>query len=482
VLRAHVRRLTERRSILATAANAPPGKGKGEAAPPGKGKGEAAPRGKGKVSKDADVEVIPTADTLQRIAAVVGVPCFLRDGDTREAGPFALAEITQCHGPDQYTVKIVSGQHRGAERQRSLTELMGCNDVKPTEVHDLSKLPYIHEAAVSDVLRRRYASGKIYASVGNMLLVTNPFKNLGITTAEHVLQYRRFPEKDHRAGHLEHPMDFYEPHIFALCARALYFFANSRTPDDPQSGANISFVISGESGAGKTETTKHILSFFTTPRDGAGPDHQDPVSEAIMAGNPVLEAFGNATTARNNNSSRYGRLIRLYMSVDVEKDGNKVPQPEGVKATHRATPTIKGGTMTPFLLEKSRITHAAEKDRNYHVFYQMCKSLSEKELADLGLPKDWTTLAVLARTKQFDVPNSAPNHDQNEWLEVQSAYKKINVSDAERAQITRLLAAVIMLGEIQVTRVGDTDELKPVSTAPVATVELSRLHTLAVAG
>merc|ERR1719359_529081 len=106
-----------------------------------------------------------------------------------------------------------------------------------------------------------------------------------------------------------------DPHVFAVCIRGLHSFATDDT--------HISFVISGESGAGKTETTKHILGFFTTPADGS--DVKDPISTAIMAGSQILEAFGNATTQRNNNSSRFGRLIRLFCTVEIM---NGVPAPK----------------------------------------------------------------------------------------------------------------------------------------------------------
>merc|ERR1719456_1180323 len=155
-----------------------------------------------------------------------------------------------------------------------------------------------------------------------------------------------------------------DPHIFAMCAKALHTFSDS------ENGCNISFVISGESGAGKTETTKHILSFFTTPKDGS--DVVDPISAAIMAGNPILEAFGNATTIRNNNSSRFGRLIRLFTEIDMIEN---VPAPR-----------LLGGDVSPFLLEKSRITHPAEKERNYHIFYQLCKTCTPEQLAAFDIP------------------------------------------------------------------------------------------------
>merc|ERR1719456_1141203 len=155
-----------------------------------------------------------------------------------------------------------------------------------------------------------------------------------------------------------------EPHVFAVCAKSVHIF------NEPGADMNLSFVISGESGAGKTESTKHIMSFFTTPGDGS--NQKDRISEAIMAGNPILEAFGNATTLRNNNSSRFGRLIKLYCEIE-EYEGMPLPK-------------LLGGDVTPYLLEKSRITHAAEKERNYHVFYQVCKGLPAAKLAEFGLP------------------------------------------------------------------------------------------------
>merc|ERR1719181_1360651 len=163
-----------------------------------------------------------------------------------------------------------------------------------------------------------------------MLLVVNPFKDLGLVGIDRVLSYRRMPKSDIMGEQKE-------PHTFALCAKSVHIF------NEPGNEMNISFVISGESGAGKTESTKHIMSFFTTPGDGS--NQKDPVSEAIMAGNPILEAFGNATTLRNNNSSRFGRLIKLYCNIE-QYEGHPLPK-------------LLGGDVTPYLLEKSRITHAA---------------------------------------------------------------------------------------------------------------------------
>ena len=141
-------------------------------------------------------------------------------------------------------------------------------------------------------------------------------------------------------------------------------------------------------------------------------DQKDPISTAIMAGNPILEAFGNATTQRNNNSSRFGRLIRLFTEIDMI---DNVPAPR-----------LLGGDVSPFLLEKSRITHPAEKERNYHIFYQLCKTCTPEQLAAFDIPAHWQDLNYIKRTKLFDVPNAKENHDQKEFQEVEESHRLSN--------------------------------------------------------
>merc|ERR1719331_1982238 len=131
-------------------------------------------RGAGKAEESANA--VPESDRLDERSAVLGVPCWIRDGDTREMGPYACGDIIAKEGPDTYTVKLTLGQNAGKTRTVSLTELMGANEQKPFECHDLTKLLYIHEAAVSDVLQKRYVGGQIFTNVGAMLLVTNPFR------------------------------------------------------------------------------------------------------------------------------------------------------------------------------------------------------------------------------------------------------------------------------------------------------------------
>jgi hypothetical protein len=380
---------------------------------------------------------IADTDRLDELGAAPGVGCWVPDAETREYGPYARGEIVAKEG-DTYKIKLMSGK----TVSKPLNDMLGANETNPSEVLDLTRVMYIHPAAISEILKIRYQRAQIYTYVGAMLLVVNPFKDLKLTTNEKIIAYRKM-DKDiimESKG---------EPHVFALCAKSLHEF------NIPGSDINLSFVISGESGAGKTETTKHILSFFTCPADGS--DLKDPISTAIMAGNPILEAFGNATTQRNNNSSRFGRLIRLFCEIDMV---------EGVPA-----PRLLGGDVSPFLLEKSRITHPAEKERNYHIFYQLCKSVTPEELAGYDLPADWHSLNYIKRTKLFDVPNAKENHDQNEFKEVEESFVNIKCTATQIASIKKLVAAVLLLGQIEVKQVGETEEVEPADWTTVEKAE-----------
>jgi len=333
------------------------------------------------VKEDAP-KPIKEEDLIDEGAAVIGTMCWIREGDSRECGPYMLCEIVAKEGPDVYQIKS-SSDAKGKTYKKSLTEMLGANEVRPSNMADLTKLMYIHEAAVSDLLRARYKQALIFTNVGAMLLVVNPFKDLGLVGTDRVLAYRRMPKKDIMGEQKD-------PHTFALCAKSVHIF------NEPGNDMNISFVISGESGAGKTESTKHNRSFFTTPPDGS--NVKDKISEAIMAGNPVLEAFGNATTVRNNNSSRFGRLIKMYIKIENYKDpaANNLEYP---------VPKLYGADVTPFLLEKSRITHqASEKERNYHVFYQILKGMKEEKFAEYKLSKsDWHKMKYV-EAGLMDVP------------------------------------------------------------------------------
>jgi myosin heavy subunit len=210
--------------------------------------------------------------------AIVGCHVWVKENDQWKIGEIAEK------GSRFYRVRL----EKNVYVERELSEMLGANDMKPAECVDLTKLLYIHKAAVTDMLKQRYYRGLIYTNVGAMLLVVNPYRDLNITGTEQVLLHRRSTREELKES---------LPHIFRMTAGAMYDF------QDMDKG-NIAFVISGESGSGKTETTKHIMTFITTSPDGSS--SKAAVPEAIMAANPILEAFGNAATSRNNNSSLSG--------------------------------------------------------------------------------------------------------------------------------------------------------------------------------
>lgn len=196
---------------------------------------------------------------------------------------------------------------------------------------DIGALPHTNIPCVLDFLATRYLKNCIYTTAEPLVVAVNPFKDLKNSGPDRIALYRDAPD-----------VDKLPPHAFYTSRRAmsnLHQLKKSQT-----------IIVSGESGAGKTETTKMLMRYLAASRSGGNLDLK--IQTAIMSANPVLEAFGNAKTVRNNNSSRFGR----FMILDVAKEGG-----------------IQHGQVTAFLLEKSRIVSQDSEERNYHIFYQFVK-------------------------------------------------------------------------------------------------------------
>uniref|UniRef100_A0A4W4F664 Myosin motor domain-containing protein n=1 Tax=Electrophorus electricus TaxID=8005 RepID=A0A4W4F664_ELEEL len=203
---------------------------------------------------------------------------------------------------------------------------------------------YTSEAAFIENLRRRYKENLIYTYIGSVLVSVNPYKELEIYSKQHMERYRG--------------VNFYEisPHIFALADNS---YRAVRTERRDQC-----ILISGESGAGKTEASKKILQYYTTMCPTRHNTHY--IRERLLQSNPVLEAFGNAKTLRNDNSSRFGK----YMDVQFDYKGAPI-----------------GGHIINYLLEKSRVVHQNHGERSFHIFYQLLESGDNSLLTRLGLQK-----------------------------------------------------------------------------------------------
>jgi myosin heavy subunit len=238
-------------------------------------------------------------------------------------------------------------------------QLVECNaEALDSSIGDLINISDLNEMSILHNLRIRYKQDLIYTNVSSILISVNPFKLLPLYTPAILDSYRQ--------GIRDKP-----PHVFAIAHNAYSGMIDF--------SADQSVVISGESGAGKSEATKLILQFLTdvSSHTGSGGSN-NAASEAavaaanvssqgskrrsitgvggghleqqILAANPILEAFGNAKTLRNNNSSRFGKLI----TVDFDSNGS-----------------IIGGRIINYLLEKSRVVGQTKGERNYHVFYQL---------------------------------------------------------------------------------------------------------------
>jgi len=216
-------------------------------------------------------------------------------------------------------------------------------------VNDLLALDEFSEALLLHNIRVRYSAGQIYTAIGNSITVSvNPYKYVPLYTDEIKSKYLNMP-----AYELQNS----EPHLYRTAAAV---YQNMRLSSNGQS-----ILITGESGAGKTESTKIILNYLTSLSEEKG------LEERILFSNPVLEAFGNAQTVRNDNSSRFGKYIELYFE---EK--------------------LKGAQIESYLLEKSRIVKQSINERNYHIFYQLffCPNKSLIEELDFGIAERYEYL------------------------------------------------------------------------------------------
>ena len=236
-----------------------------------------------------------------------------------------------------------------------------------------------------------------------MLVSVNPFRDLGIYTDEVLDSYRG-------KNRLEVP-----PHVFAIAESSYY---NMKAYSE-----NQCIIISGESGAGKTEAAKRLMQYIANVSGGQSGEIQQ-IKDMVLATNPLLESFGNAKTLRNNNSSRFGK----YLQIQFNKAGEPV-----------------GADIINYLLEKSRVVGQITNERNFHIFYQFTKGASKQYREQFGIQKP-ETYTYISRSKCFDVDGMDDVADFQDTLD---ALKIIGLGQAEQDEIFRLLAAVLWIGNIQ---------------------------------
>ncbi|XP_072528322.1 unconventional myosin-IXAb isoform X7 [Salminus brasiliensis] len=308
---------------------------------------------------------------------------------------------------------------RVTEERRRLVE-RGLLPQPPAGQHaaDLCTLPDLNERTLLENLRGRFRQEKIYTYVGGILIVVNPFRFLPIYNPKYVKMY-----DNHQLGKLE-------PHIYAVADVAYHAMLQRRR--------NQCIVISGESGSGKTQSTNFLIHHLTALSQKG---FASGVEQIILGAGPVLEAFGNAKTAHNNNSSRFGKFIQ----VNYQESG-----------------TVRGAYVEKYLLEKSRLVYQEHNERNYHVFYYLLAGASDEERKAFHLlrPEEYHYLNQMTKKAHrlhwenyyeseldcFTVEGEDLKHD---FERLQLAMEMVGFLPATRKQILSLLSAILLLGNIR---------------------------------
>eukprot|EP01035_Chromulina_nebulosa_P019020 gene19020-24840_t len=330
------------------------------------------------------------------------------------------------------SVFILNGEYAEIE------EVKLRNSSADSAVEDLINLPYLHEPAILYCLEQRYVSSDIYTYTGPILIAVNPFKKVNLYTSQILEQYYNLGLLKSQGISNNVPLP---PHVFAVADAAYRSMMNSILGSSGlHAAANQSILISGESGAGKTESTKIVLRYLTTVGNAAGglELQTGSVMDKILQSNPILEAFGNAKTIRNDNSSRFGKFIEL----NFNRRGHLI-----------------GGTIRTYLLEKVRLPTQQLGERNFHIFYQMASGGSINEI------ERWNTPSVkdFWYTQQGGVFDLKLVNDKDEFNNMKGALNILNFKDSDQESLFNILAGLLHLGELKFKNDSDGEgsELSP---------------------
>ncbi|KAF7792267.1 hypothetical protein EIP86_003303 [Pleurotus ostreatoroseus] len=280
---------------------------------------------------------------------------------------------------------------------------------KQVGVSDMTLLTTITNESINENLKKRWTNGEIYTYIGGVLISVNPFKDLGIYTDEVLQRYKG-------KNRLEVP-----PHVFGI-AESAYYNMNAYHE-------NQCVIISGESGAGKTEAAKRIMQYIAAVSGGQDSSIQE-IKDMVLATNPLLESFGCAKTLRNNNSSRHGK----YLEIMFNDHGEPI-----------------GAQITNYLLEKGRVVGQVENERNFHIFYQFTKAATQQQRESFGIQTP-DAYAYTSLSNCLDVPGI---DDVKDFDETNNAMNIIGLSAQEQNEIYRMIATILWLGNVQYSEKDD---------------------------
>ncbi|CAM0956705.1 unnamed protein product [Alopecurus aequalis] len=339
--------------------------------------------------------------------------CQLPNGD------WALCTVITTTG-DESVLKVSDGKVLRLKTE----SLQPANPEILDGVDDLMQLSYLSEPSVLYNLQYRYSQDMIYTKAGPVLVAVNPFKKVKLYSNEYIKAYRN------------KTMD--SPHVYAI--------ADSALREMKRDEVNQSIIISGESGAGKTETAKIAMQYLASLGGGSGIEYE------ILQTNPILEAFGNAKTLRNDNSSRFGKLIEIHFSM---------------------TGRICGAMIQTFLLEKSRVVQCAVGERSYHIFYQLCAGAPPTLREKLNLKK----VDEYKYLKQSCCYSIAGVDDAEMFRTVTEAMNIVHISKEDQDNVFSMVSAVLWLGDISFTIIDNENHVEIlVEEGPLSAAEtVSRL-------
>uniref|UniRef100_A0AAY5EQB5 Myosin-9 n=1 Tax=Electrophorus electricus TaxID=8005 RepID=A0AAY5EQB5_ELEEL len=327
---------------------------------------------------------------------------------------------SEKHGFEAGSVKEEKGDEclvelsdSGKKIKVNKDDIQKMNPPKFSKVEDMAELTCLNEASVLHNLKDRYYSGLIYTYSGLFCVVINPYKHLPIYSEEIVEMYK---------GKKRHEMP---PHIYAITDTAYRSMMQDREDQ--------SILCTGESGAGKTENTKkviqylaHVASSSKTKRDPGELERQ------LLQANPILEAFGNAKTVKNDNSSRFGKFIRINFDVSGY---------------------IVGANIETYLLEKSRAIRQAKEERAFHVFYYLLSGAGDTLRSELCL-EDFSKYRFLSNGK-VTIPGQ---QDRDIYGETMDAFRIMSIPDDEQTGMLKVVSAVLQLGNMSFKKERNSDQ------------------------
>uniref|UniRef100_A0A3Q3R9Z7 Myosin, heavy chain 11b, smooth muscle n=1 Tax=Monopterus albus TaxID=43700 RepID=A0A3Q3R9Z7_MONAL len=334
---------------------------------------------------------------------------------------FEPASIKEEKG-DEVLVELSNGQKVTVTKD----DIQKMNPLKFSKVEDMAALTFLNEASVLHNLRERYFSSLIYTYSGLFCVVVNPYKMLPIYSEKIIEMYK---------GKKRHEVP---PHIYSITDNA---YRNMLQDREDQS-----ILCTGESGAGKTENTKKVIQYLAVVASSHKGKKDGELEKQLLQANPILEAFGNAKTIKNDNSSRFGKFIKLNFDV---------------------TGYIVGANIDTYLLEKSRCIRQANTERAFHIFYYMVAGAKDKMREELLL-EDFSSYHFLVAGR-VEIPGQQDDEMFDETLE---AMEIMGFTEEERLGMLKVVSTVLQLGNIKFEKERNSEQ----ATMPDNTVAQKVCH------